>query len=75
MRTIQVHGIEFPNASEALQHYYAGGGEVILLAGRYFVVQKAEAERLAADGVEFAYVHEHELSDGSFRIVTVPVND
>jgi hypothetical protein len=33
-----------------------------------------DADRLEAAFVEFAYLHDHEMPDGSHRIVTVPVN-
>ncbi len=77
MKTIEFQAIEFPNASEALQHTYADprDGVAVLLGGKHYVMQKAEAERLETEGVEFAYVFDHEMPDGTFRIVTVPVND
>ena len=45
-----------------------------MIAGRCFVVDQSEADRLAAAGVEFAYLCDHELPDGTSRIVTIPVN-
>jgi hypothetical protein len=72
---ITIKGIEFPNAGEAIQHTYADGrGEAITIGGKYMVVEKAEAERLAAAGVYFAYLGLHEMPDGSTRIVTIPIN-
>ncbi len=38
-------------------------------------MRKEEAERLETAGVEFAYLFDHEMPDGTFRIITVPVND
>jgi hypothetical protein len=38
------------------------------------VVDQSDAHRLEAASVEFAYLHDHEMPDGSYRIVTVPVN-
>jgi len=38
------------------------------------VVPQSDCDRLAASGVEFAYLFDHEMPDGSYRIVTVPVN-
>lgn len=75
--TIEFNAIAFDTADEALQHYYASGygDAVIALGGRYYVTRDAEADRLAAAGVEFAYVCDHEMPDGTFRIVTVPVNN
>lgn len=76
MRTIEFTAIEFPNADEAIQHTYADprDGVAVLLGGKHYVMQKAEAERLAAEGVEFAYLFDHEMPDGEFRIITVPIN-
>lgn len=66
---------EFPTADESLQHADASGrGSVITLAGRYFVAAEPDIDRLAAAGIEFAFVCDHELPDGTFRMVTVPVN-
>jgi hypothetical protein len=76
MKTIPFRGLEFDSAGEAIQWACASGlGEAILLDGRHYVVKRDEAERLAAAGVEFAYLHDHEMPDGSRRIVTVPVTD
>jgi hypothetical protein len=73
--TIQLKAIEFDNAHEAIQWTDASGrGQAITVGGRYLVVEPSEADRLARAGVEFAYLHDHELPDGSHRIVTVPVN-
>ena len=74
--TIEFHAIEFGSADEAIQHYYASGygDRVISLGGKYYVTRKAEAERLAAAGVEFAYWLLHDMPDGTERVVTVPVN-
>lgn len=74
--TIEFEAIEFETAGEAIQHYYASGygDDVIALAGKYYLTRKAESERIAAAGVEFAYLHDHEMPDGTHRIVTVPVN-
>jgi hypothetical protein len=74
--TIEFRAIEFDNADEAIQHYYASGygDRVISLGNRYYVTHRAEAERLEAAGIEFAYVFDHDLPDGRNVIVTVPVN-
>lgn len=72
--SVEITGIEFKTADEAIQHADAGGGHAISVWGRYLVVKKAEADRIAARGVEFAYLHVHEMPDGSERIVTVPIN-
>lgn len=76
-KAIEFEGIEFPNAGEALQHANADPrlDTAILLGGKKYAVAKATAERLAANGTEFAYLHDYEMPDGTWRIVTVPVND
>ena len=74
--TINFNAIDFETAGEAIQWTYADGrGEAVLLDGKNYVMEKAEAERLAAAGVEFAYLFDHEMPDGEHRIITVPVND
>jgi len=75
--TIEFEGIELNSASEALQHANADPqmDTAILLGGKHYAVAKAMAERLACDGVAFAYLHDHEMPDGTWRIVTIPVND
>ncbi len=73
--TIEFQAIEFETASEAIQHRYADGrGEAVLFDGKNLVVPQVDLDRLAAAGVEFAYLHDHEMPDGSHRIVTIPVN-
>jgi len=74
--TIEFEGIEFPNAADALQHSNADPrmDTAIVLGGKHYAMTKATAERLEGEGVEFAYLHDHEMPDGSWRIVTVPVN-
>jgi hypothetical protein len=74
--TIEIKGLEFENADEALQHINASGcGVAISIGGKALVVEQAEADRLAAAGIEFAYLVDHEMPDGSWRIMTIPVND
>ena len=74
--TIQIRAIECRTAREALDTARESGcGDAILLNGKHYAVFRAEAERLAAAGVEFAYLHEVTLEDGTRRIVTVPIND
>lgn len=70
-----IRGIEFGTANGAIQHAEASGrGEAIAVGGKYLVVEKAEAERLAAAGVAFAYLCVHDLPDGTDRVVTIPIN-
>lgn len=83
-RTIEFKAIEFETAHEAIQWTEAdlpvrctqtgGRGVAVLVDGKNFVVDRAEADRLAAAGVEFAYLCDHEMPDGEHRIITVPVN-
>jgi hypothetical protein len=73
--TIEIHAIEFATAHEAIQWTEADGHGVAILLDRPLVVNRADADRLAAGGVEFAYLYDHEMPNGEHRIVTVPVND
>ena len=76
MRNIRIKGIGFDTVGEALQEWYASGADTVMsIGGKYVVTSKAEAERVAAMGVPFAYVHDHPMPDGSYRTMTVPVND
>ena len=71
MQTIQIHGDEFPTAGEAQQHADATGrGDVISVGGKYFVVDRTEAERLEGLGISFALI----CDDDQGRTFTVPVN-
>jgi hypothetical protein len=73
--TIRFNALDFPTVDEAIQHTYASGeGVAIRLRGEPLVVLQEDADRLAAAGAEFAYLCDHEMPDGSHRIVTVPVN-
>lgn len=72
--TIEYQAIEFKTACEAIQWTEAGEVGVAILLDGPKVVSRADADRLAAAGVEFAYLHDHEMPDGTFRIVTIPVN-
>jgi hypothetical protein len=62
-------GPEFATAAEAIRHAAEHRPVAIAVAGRHLVVPKAEADRLAAAGVAFAY-----LAEVEGRVVTVPVN-
>jgi len=70
MREIEIKGIEFDSAGDAVQHMNGGGGAAVRVGGKNLVVAQAEADRLAEAGVGFAYLLDHHG-----RIVTVPVND
>ena len=73
--TIEYQAIEFETAHEAIQWTEASGKGVAILLNGPKVVEQQDVDRLAAAGVEFAYLHDHEMPDGSHRIVIVPVND
>jgi hypothetical protein len=74
--TVTFEGIEFPNASEALQHANADPrmDTTILLGGKHYAVAKEMAQRIETEGIAFAYLCDHQMPDGTWRIVTVPVN-
>jgi hypothetical protein len=74
MPEITFKAIEFPNAFEALQHTEAAGGKAVLVDGRILVMPQGEADRIADAGIEFAYLVQHEMPDGDYRIMTIPVN-
>jgi hypothetical protein len=68
---ITIRGTEHRSAHEAIQHLDVSGDDhAILIGTKYLTVTKAEAERIAAAGVEFAY-----LIDQNGKIMTIPVND
>ena len=70
---ITFEATEHRNAHEALQHLDVSGDDhAILVGGKFFTLKKAEAEKIEAAGIEFAYIFNH-VPTG--RIMTVPVND
>jgi hypothetical protein len=73
-RNIEFKAIEFSTAGEAIQHADASGGEAVRIHGRNMVVDSRTLGMLDNARVEFAYLFNHQLPDGSHRIVTVPVN-
>jgi hypothetical protein len=73
--TIEFQALEFETADEAIQHTSASGeGVAIKLRRESIVIEQEDADRLAAAGVEFAYLCDHEMPDSTNRIVTIPVN-
>ena len=75
MTTLEFRAIECESKTDALQWADASGqGEAVLIDGKPMVVPQSDCDRLAAAGVSFAYLCDHEMPDGSFRIMTVPVN-
>lgn len=74
METITIKGTEFTSAGDAIQHTDASGrGVVITIGGKFLVVERAEADRIAATGASFAYLTPLER-EGRTQIVTVPVH-
>jgi hypothetical protein len=72
---VRFSAIELPTANEALQEAEASGYEVaIRCQGRFFATWEEEADRLAGAGVQFAYLMDYEMPDGTRQILTVPVN-
>ncbi|HJZ93289.1 MAG TPA: hypothetical protein VKE40_20605 [Gemmataceae bacterium] len=67
---VHADGREYATARDAIEAAAAAKPVAIRFDGRNLVVTKAEADRMAAAGIAFAYLCDH---DG--RIVTVPVND
>jgi len=67
---------EFATAEAAIQWASAAGrGEALTLGGHHYVADQTEVDRLAAAGVEFAYLCDHAMPDGTHRVLTVPIND
>lgn len=85
--TIEFKAIECETAREAIRivgrarQIFAdewtrecGRCDAITFGGKYYVAQQVEIDRLAAAGVQFAYICDHYLPDGERIIVTIPVN-
>ena len=73
--TIEFQAQEFTTADEAIQWANASGkGEAVLVHGRHMVVDAKTLDMLYAARTEFAYLCNHQMPDGTHRIVTVPVN-
>ncbi|HBO44120.1 MAG TPA: hypothetical protein DD670_09350 [Planctomycetaceae bacterium] len=68
---VTIRGTRHASAQEAIaQVSVSRDNHAIVVGGTYLSVAKAEAERLEASGIPFAYLC---VRDG--RIVTVPVHD
>ena len=68
---ITIRATEHPSAHEAIQHLEVSGDDhAILVGSMYLTLKQAEADRIAAAGVEFAYLIDHQG-----KIMTIPVND
>ncbi len=72
-RQIRLQATEHRSAPEALQHLEVSGDDrAISVGNKYLTLSQAEADRLAAMGVEFAYLVHHRPTG---RIRTSPVNE
>jgi hypothetical protein len=60
---------EFATMQEALEHAAATGWVAIRWEGKNRVVRQESADRLQAEGIEFAFITDHKG-----QIVLVPVN-
>jgi hypothetical protein len=69
MSTLKIRALEFATTHDAIQHTEAEYGTAVLLEGRPCVVSEDDCVRLAAAGVCFAYLCDHQG-----QIMTVPVN-
>jgi len=68
---ITIRATEHRNAHEALQHLDVSGDDHAILVGdKHLTVTHVEMERIAAAGIEFAFLVEH-----AGQIMTIPVND
>ncbi|MBN1489777.1 MAG: hypothetical protein JXA69_07660 [Phycisphaerae bacterium] len=68
---ITIRGTRHASAHAAIAHLSVSGDDrAINVGGMYLSVTQAEAERLEAAGIPFAYMFDY---DG--RFMTVPVND
>jgi len=68
---ITIRATEHRNAHEALQHLDVSGDDhAIRVGNKHLTVTHAEMERIAAAGIEFAFLVEH-----GGQIMTIPVND
>jgi hypothetical protein len=73
MRNIEItiRATEHPSAHEAIQHLDTSSDDhAILVGNKYLTLKQTEVERIAAAGVEFAYLVDHHG-----KIMTIPVND
>jgi hypothetical protein len=76
---IKIKGIECNDENDAMERIDADNPadrrRVISIGNKLLVLEPAEADRIAAMGIEFAYLFDHEMPDGTHRLITVPVND
>jgi len=71
LNDITIRATEHQSAHEAIQHLDVSGDDHAILVGRkYLTTKRAEVEKIAAAGIEFAYLVDHHG-----KIMTIPVND
>ena len=71
IKDIYIWATGHANASDALQHLDVSGDDhAILVHGKCLTLKQAELDRIAAAGIEFAYLVEH-----NGKIMTIPVNE
>ena len=71
INNVTIPATEHPSAHEALQHLEVSGDDhAILIGGKYLTAKTPDVEKIAAAGIEFAYLVDHQG-----KIMTVPVND
>jgi hypothetical protein len=67
--------IECEANTDAVQWADASGQrEAVNFQGRPCVIPQSELDRIVAAGISFACLLNHEMSDGSYQIMTVSVN-
>lgn len=68
---ITIRATEHSTPREAIQHLdFSGDDYAIVLGGKYLTIEQVEAEKIAAAGIEFAYIF-----DRGGKLTTVPVNE
>jgi hypothetical protein len=68
---ITIRATEHAGAHQALQHLEVSGDDhAILVGGKYLTLKQAEVEKIAAAGIEFAYLVDHQG-----QIMTIPAGD
>ncbi len=68
---ITIRATKHCTADEAIQHLDVSGDDHAILVGdKYLTLKQDEAEKIAAAGIEFAYLIDHHG-----QIMTIPVND
>jgi len=70
-REITIRATEHRSPHEAIQHLAVSGDDhAIAIGDKYLTLKQTEVDRIAATGVEFAYLVDHHG-----KIMTIPIND